>query len=113
MLQVHPPTPERQAVFDDKEEIQQIRDILAEVYDNKDEIGSSVELVKSLKIPPPTGRKDIPNSFKDVMEADRMFFITELGSVGTGPMSMKPGDHICVLYGGYTPFVVRQVRCWR
>lgn len=43
------------------------------------------------------------------MEADRMFFITEVGSVGTGPMSMEPGEHISVLYGGYTPFVVRQV----
>ncbi|KAI1015440.1 hypothetical protein LB504_011113 [Fusarium proliferatum] len=109
VLQVHPPTSERQALFGDKEEIQQLRDILAEVYDNENEIDSSVELVKGLKIPPPTGRKDTPNSFKDAMEADRMFFITELGSVGIGPMSMKPGDHVCVLYGGCTPFVVRPV----
>ncbi|KAF5591038.1 heterokaryon incompatibility 6 OR allele [Fusarium pseudoanthophilum] len=112
VLQVYPPTLERQAIFDDEEEIQELGNILAEVYDSQDEIDSSIELVKSLKIPPPTtGRNDISNNFKVALEAElgRMFFITELGYVGIGPMSMNPGDHLCVLYGGRTPFIVRPV----
>ncbi|KAH7151042.1 hypothetical protein DER46DRAFT_401158 [Fusarium sp. MPI-SDFR-AT-0072] len=109
VVQASPSTPERQTIFDDVEELQQLRDILAEVYGNQDEIDLSVELVKSLKIPPATDRDDLPNSFKYALEVDRMFFITELGDVGIGPMSMKPGDHVCVLYGGCTPFVMRPV----
>ncbi|RBA14252.1 hypothetical protein FPRO05_03044 [Fusarium proliferatum] len=109
VLQLCPPIPERQGIFDDEEKIRQLRYILEEVYGNQDEIDSSIELVKSLKIPPPMGQSNIHNSFKDTLPVDRRFFITELGYVGTGPMSMKPGDHICVLYGGCTPFVVRPV----
>ncbi|KAF5560651.1 heterokaryon incompatibility 6 OR allele [Fusarium phyllophilum] len=111
VLQVCPPTLERQSIFDDEEEIQQLRSILAEVYGSQDEIDSSIELVKGLKIPPPTGRNDMSNTFKVALEVevDRMFFITELGYVGIGPKSMKPGDHVCVLHGGCTPFVVRPV----
>ncbi|KAF5592378.1 heterokaryon incompatibility 6 OR allele [Fusarium pseudocircinatum] len=108
VLQVCPPTIERQAIFDGEEEIQQLRDILTEVYGNQDEIDSSIELVKSLQVPPP-GQQDMLDSFKGAMDAYRMFFVTELGSVGIGPLSMKPGDHVCVLYGACTPFVVRPV----
>jgi hypothetical protein len=107
VLQVCPPTLERQAIFDDEEELKQLRDIVSEIYGNQGEIDSSVELVKSLKIPPPAGQSNMSNSFQGVMEVDRMFFITELGYVGIGPLSMKPGDHVCVLYGGCTPFVMR------
>ncbi|KAF5722720.1 heterokaryon incompatibility 6 OR allele [Fusarium mundagurra] len=109
VLQLYPSTPERQTIFDDEEDIQQLRDILAEVYGSQNEIDSSVELIKSLKVPPLMSQDDMPISFRDAMLVDRMFFITELGFVGIGPMSMKPGDHVCILYGGSTPFVVRPV----
>ncbi|EWG55352.1 hypothetical protein FVEG_17511 [Fusarium verticillioides 7600] len=109
VLQLRPSTPERQGFFDNEEKTQQLRDILADVYGSQNEIDSSVDLAKSLKISPPKGRSNMPQSFKDVMEANRIFFMTELGYVGIGPLSMKPGDHVCVLYGGSTPFVVRPV----
>ncbi|SCV47005.1 related to HET-6OR heterokaryon incompatibility protein (het-6OR allele) [Fusarium fujikuroi] len=37
----------------------------------------------------------------------RNFFITEKGYIGTGPRSLKPGDSVCILFGGDTPYIVR------
>ncbi|MCJ1432680.1 hypothetical protein MMC27_002037 [Xylographa pallens] len=37
----------------------------------------------------------------------RKFFITKKMSMGIGPQAMQPGDIICILFGGRTPFVLR------
>lgn len=37
----------------------------------------------------------------------RNFFITEKGYIGTGPPSLKPGDSVCIAFGGDTPYIVR------
>lgn len=34
-------------------------------------------------------------------------FVTETGYVGFGPRCMRPGDVVCVLFGGRTPYVIR------
>jgi hypothetical protein len=38
------------------------------------------------------------------------FCTTEKGYMALVPDVTQPGDVICVLYGGYTPFVLRSVR---
>ena len=40
----------------------------------------------------------------------RRFIITKKGYIGLAPFSCRPGDHICVLLGGKTPYVVRKSR---
>ncbi|RBR09321.1 uncharacterized protein FIESC28_09929 [Fusarium coffeatum] len=39
---------------------------------------------------------------------DQNFFITDKGYVGIGPRCMKAGDKVCVLFGGSTPYAIRQ-----
>jgi hypothetical protein len=38
----------------------------------------------------------------------RTFFITDKGHIGLGPAKMRPGDHLYVLLGGQTPFILRE-----
>ena len=42
--------------------------------------------------------------------ADRKFFITEDGHLGTGPWNAQPGDEVWVLYGGDVPFLLRPIQ---
>ncbi|KAH7153690.1 heterokaryon incompatibility protein-domain-containing protein [Fusarium sp. MPI-SDFR-AT-0072] len=35
------------------------------------------------------------------------FFVTEKGYMGVGPRCMKPGDKVCILFGGSTPYIIR------
>jgi hypothetical protein len=37
----------------------------------------------------------------------RRFFSTKEGRIGLGPSSTRPGDLICILYNGVTPFILR------
>jgi hypothetical protein len=37
----------------------------------------------------------------------RRIFITKSGCLGLGPAAMTTGDHVCVLYGGNVPFILR------
>ena len=37
----------------------------------------------------------------------RRFFVTESGHMGIGPPTMATGDSVVILYGGYTPFILR------
>ncbi|KAF4334894.1 heterokaryon incompatibility 6 OR allele [Fusarium beomiforme] len=37
----------------------------------------------------------------------RAFFITQKGYIGVGPPCMKPGDRVCILFGGSIPNIVR------
>ncbi|KAF5720992.1 het-6OR heterokaryon incompatibility (het-6OR allele) [Fusarium mundagurra] len=37
----------------------------------------------------------------------KRFFITEKGYIGTGPCCLEPGDSVCILFGGDTPYIVR------
>ena len=38
---------------------------------------------------------------------NRKFFITDQGYMGIGAYLMEPGDKVCVLFGGATPYIVR------
>jgi len=38
---------------------------------------------------------------------DRRLFMTDDGHFGIGPRAMEPGDEVAVLFGGMTPFIVR------
>jgi len=38
----------------------------------------------------------------------RRLIITKKGYIGLGPFSSKPGDRVCILIGGKTPFVLRK-----
>jgi hypothetical protein len=40
--------------------------------------------------------------------SDKILFVTEDGSIGTGPAAMKDGEEIMVLFGAAFPFVVRK-----
>jgi hypothetical protein len=37
-----------------------------------------------------------------------VYFVTQKGYLGRGPLSIKPGDKLCVFLGGRVPFVVRE-----
>jgi hypothetical protein len=39
----------------------------------------------------------------------RKFFVTEDREIGIGPAHLQPNDHICVLFGGRTPYIVRPI----
>lgn len=41
--------------------------------------------------------------------SNRRFFVTRDGRYGLGPWNLKKGDTLCVLFGGQTPFILRQV----
>ena len=41
---------------------------------------------------------------------NRLFFITKQGYIGMGPSSLQEGDTVCILFGGYNPFILRPVR---
>jgi hypothetical protein len=38
---------------------------------------------------------------------EHIFFISDKAFMGRGPMSMKKGDLVCILYGGRVPFILR------
>lgn len=38
----------------------------------------------------------------------RRFYITEKGYLGIDPQMMRPGDEVCVLFGGRIPFILRR-----
>jgi hypothetical protein len=38
------------------------------------------------------------------------FFVTGRGYLGRGPLNVEVGDHVCVLFGGKAPFVLRKDR---
>jgi len=38
---------------------------------------------------------------------NRRFYLTQSGYMGVGPMMMRPGDEMCVLFGGKVPFILR------
>ncbi|VZH95060.1 unnamed protein product [Fusarium fujikuroi] len=50
-----------------------------------------------------------PQRFRESIRASnaRKIFVAETGYVGFGPHCMRPGDVVCVLYGGKTPYVIR------
>ncbi|KAF5570984.1 heterokaryon incompatibility 6 OR allele [Fusarium phyllophilum] len=50
-----------------------------------------------------------PQRFEELIQAshDSKIFVTESGYVGFGPRCMRPGDVVCVLFGGGTPYIIR------
>ncbi|EWG35981.1 hypothetical protein FVEG_00158 [Fusarium verticillioides 7600] len=50
-----------------------------------------------------------PQRFEELIQAslDSKIFFTGTGYVGFGPRCMRPGDIVCVLFGGRTPYVLR------
>ena len=42
-----------------------------------------------------------------VCSHNRRFYLTKGGYMGIGPMIMRPGDEVCVLFGGRMPFILR------
>jgi hypothetical protein len=49
----------------------------------------------------------IDHSVTSAVKSRRLFF-TQGDCIGLGPASMKPGDNLCLLKGGRTPFILRQ-----
>ncbi|KAJ3469897.1 hypothetical protein MRS44_003962 [Fusarium solani] len=44
----------------------------------------------------------------------RRLFLTEDGRLGLGPAAMREGDHLCILFGGSVPFIMRpEGQSWR
>ena len=50
------------------------------------------------------------NQAKNIACNYRRFFITKRGYIGLAPFSSRPGDKICILLGGKTPYVIRSSR---
>jgi hypothetical protein len=49
------------------------------------------------------------NEFRVSISLDRVLYVTRNGMRGLGPTITLPGDNVCVMYGGTTPYVVREV----
>jgi Heterokaryon incompatibility protein (HET) len=47
------------------------------------------------------------NSISSVCDG-RSFFATEKGRIGVGPRAIRPGDHVCVFFSGYCPWILRR-----
>ncbi|KAK3989074.1 heterokaryon incompatibility protein-domain-containing protein [Cladorrhinum sp. PSN332] len=43
----------------------------------------------------------------------RRLFTTSSGMKGVGPVEMKPGDRVCIIYGTSTPFIIRKAESKR
>jgi hypothetical protein len=56
---------------------------------------------------PPTRKTPFLNSLNSVMDG-RSLFVTENGRIGVGPRAMRPGDHVCVFFSGYCPWILRR-----
>jgi hypothetical protein len=41
------------------------------------------------------------------ISTDLVFYITEKGYMGVGPRCTKPGDRVCILFGGSMPYIIR------
>jgi hypothetical protein len=41
---------------------------------------------------------------------EECFFITDQGHIGCGPPALKTGDVVCILFGGYVPYILRTKR---
>jgi hypothetical protein len=42
-----------------------------------------------------------------IFSCNRRFYLTQSGYMGIGPMMMRPGDEVCVLFGGRAPYILR------
>jgi hypothetical protein len=58
---------------------------------------------------PPPGDGDISRFIEASKNCscNRRFYLTQSGYIGIGPMIMRPGDEVCVLFGGRPPYVLR------
>ncbi|KAH7409330.1 heterokaryon incompatibility protein-domain-containing protein [Cadophora sp. MPI-SDFR-AT-0126] len=58
-----------------------------------------------------------PDAYLRLVEdycSERQFFITGNGRMGLGPKGLLPEDHVCILFGGDTPYVLRKTEsCWK
>jgi hypothetical protein len=54
-------------------------------------------------------RRKLADAFRISISLDRVLFVTRNGLRGVGPTITLPGDDVCVLYGGKTPYIVRRV----
>jgi hypothetical protein len=50
------------------------------------------------------------NSAFGPFNSNRRFCITKNGYIGMVPPGTRPGDHVCILFGADTPFVIREAR---
>lgn len=59
--------------------------------------------------PPPTTDGNASRFIKasKICSYNRRFFLTQSGYMGIGPMMMRPGDEVCVLFGGRPPYILR------
>ncbi|RGP77958.1 hypothetical protein FLONG3_3915 [Fusarium longipes] len=73
--------------------------------DDKEVVASYLELLKAISCDTQLRYEEF---FKDTVHSrGRKFFITERGYIGRGPPSLEPGDSVCILFGGETPYIVR------
>ncbi|KAF2993328.1 hypothetical protein E8E13_001822 [Curvularia kusanoi] len=55
----------------------------------------------------PGGNRMRFQTILEEMSTKRRLFYTNNGFLGLGPKNIQPGDVIVILYGGYTPFILR------
>ncbi|KAK4241747.1 HET-domain-containing protein [Achaetomium macrosporum] len=89
------------------------RDYLAGHPDRRD-----TRLPKGTPGMPPTTAEQEAEILEGVLDAplpktvleklgERRFFVTRVGYFGLGPAAMRAGDVVCVLRGGFFPFIIR------
>ncbi|OBT64927.1 hypothetical protein VE03_05679 [Pseudogymnoascus sp. 23342-1-I1] len=54
-----------------------------------------------------SGDTERANHAAKIFSHNRRFYLTQNGYMGIGPQMMRPGDEVCVLYGGRLPFILR------
>jgi hypothetical protein len=57
--------------------------------------------------PPTDGNASRFIEASKMFSCNRRFYLTQSGYIGIGPMMMRPGDEVCVLFGGRAPYILR------
>ncbi|PVH88832.1 HET-domain-containing protein [Cadophora sp. DSE1049] len=87
-------------------------DTLVSIVDVDEKVAETAE---DIQVPiNMTGDPDIYLRLVEDYCSERQFFITRKGYMGLGPKGILPGDTVCILFGGDTPYVLRETEsCWK
>ncbi|KAF5573203.1 het-6OR heterokaryon incompatibility (het-6OR allele) [Fusarium pseudocircinatum] len=98
--------PQNESVFGKPEVWELINGRLAQLSpDDMETLLSHMDILKGVS----SDVEDDSMAFwRDIVSCrGRKFFVTEKGYIGNGLSCVEPGDSVCILFGGDTPYIVR------
>ena len=94
--------------------VESMREVLGRVDPSDDRISSFDRFTEDLDPQDPGGASIIMNTTYTLQRLvhncrAKALFLTQQGRIGVGPASIAVDDDLCILFGGYWPFVVRRM----